>query len=903
MVAKQAPDLIVVTESHAHEGIFDAELAIAGYQLLRVDRPPTKGGGGVVMHIREDIPVKLVDHCATEAVNTLRVSVGPPGREITVLAIYRAPTSPLEDDALVLQQMRAVANGPGRFLICGDLNAPNVRWAADDAGPGRFGRNLLELYQETAMHQHVETATRYRAGSTPSLLDLLLTRFHDDVADVEVHTPIAGSDHVVITAMMTGFRPPRPPPRTIRIFSKLDTPAALEEAATMDWGANAADVEGLWTVIKENLLRLTENHVPQKVLSHRIIPPWLKPKAFRALAARDEAWARYRWFPTTAAEDEYRHLRNRATAVIRSCKDEYDQRLAESLLEGPKRFFAYFRRYKSSRGAIPAMVNAEGESSSDPAQKADTLARFFHSVFREDDFRAPPPSNQPPVPDMPEPTFSEAAVSLFLSKLDPRKSPGPDGIHPAILRGLAPLIAAPLASLFSRTLEEGVPADWRTAVVTPIHKKGRRDVPDNYRPISLTSVVCKVQEFFLREAITGHVTRLSLINPAQHGFVAGRSTLTSLLTVVDQITRWREEGLGVDACFLDFAKAFDTVNHRLLLVKLERLGIAPKVRAWIASFLMTRTFQVRVLDANSQAQPAPSGVPQGSVLGPLLFILYLNDLPGLLRSFTVAFADDLQLMGPSTQSDVLAEDLQKVGEWAQSWHMSLSVPKSLHLHLGRGPAPILEIDDVPLTQVDRVKNLGVIMTADLKQQAQTSAAIQSARGAFSFVRRCFRRLTPVNFLPAYKGLVRPLLEYGMQAWSPSAIGDCYRLEQFQRMATRQVRELRGLSYDERLRRLNLFSLQRRRLRGDLISVYRILRGFDNLPVAAFFELRPGDRLRGHPFTIKKNAAASSPRASSFAVRVVNDWNRLPQDVVLADTVASFKRRLDAAWPALFPDMP
>ena len=125
------------------------------------------------------------------------------------------------------------------------------------------------------------------------------------------------------------------------------------------------------------------------------------------------------------------------------------------------------------------------------------------------------------------------------------------------------------------------------------------------------------------------------------------------------------------------------------------------------------------------------------------------------------------------------------------------------------------------------------------------------------------------------------------------------------MATRQVQELRDLLYDESLRRLSLFSLQRRRLRGDLISVYRIMRGFDNLPVAdsSNLVLDPGDRLRGHLFTIKKTAAATSPRASSFTVRIVNDWNRLLQEVVLADSVASFKLRLDAAWRALFPDMP
>ena len=250
----------------------------------------------------------------------------------------------------------------------------------------------------------------------------------------------------------------------------------------------------------------------------------------------------------------------------------------------------------------------------------------------------------------------------------------------------------------------------------------------------------------------------------------------------------------------------------------------------------------------------------------------------------------------------MADDLRRVGEWANAWHMSLSVPKSLHLHLGRSAPVQLTLFDTPLQPVTLVKDLGVILSSDLKQHAQTASALQKARGAFAYIRRCFRRLTISNLLPAYKSLVRPLLEYGIQAWSPQAIGDCFKLKQFQRMVTRKVPELRHLPYDERLRQLKLFSLQRRRIRGDLISVFRIVKGYDRIPVDSLFDLRRNERTRGHALTLKKPVAQLGCRASSFAVRVVNDWNRLPDEVVAADSVKTFKKRLDASWSDLFPDV-
>ena len=256
---------------------------------------------------------------------------------------------------------------------------------------------------------------------------------------------------------------------------------------------------------------------------------------------------------------------------------------------------------------------------------------------------------------------SPEVVEGKLKVLRPSSSPGPDGIHPRVLVETAHSVAAPLSQLFRESLLTGeLPSDWKLGEIVPIFKKGCKQAPANYRPVSLTAVPCKVLESLVRDRIMDHMIKSGQLHDAQHGFRPKRSCATQLLATLDDWTRAIEQGDSVDAIYLDFSKAFDTVPHRRLLRKLQAIGIRGSLLRWIEGFLTDRKQRVALNGVKSSWAPVASGVPQGSVLGPLLFVAYVNDLPDAVNCGVQMFADDTKIYRPvsnTADAELLQADI------------------------------------------------------------------------------------------------------------------------------------------------------------------------------------------------------------------------------------------------------
>ena len=420
------------------------------------------------------------------------------------------------------------------------------------------------------------------------------------------------------------------------------------------------------------------------------------------------------------------------------------------------------------------------------------LNAFFSSVFTEERVHDIPVSQaacSELVLDIPQVT--PGLVEAKLRMLKSSKSPGPDGIHPRVLAETAHNMAVPLSLLFQESLQTAeLPLDWKAGEIVPIFKKGSRQSPANYRPVSLTSIPCKVLESIIRDHIMEHMVETQQLHNAQHGFRPRRSCATQLLATLEDWTQALERGESVDAIYLDFSKAFDTVPHQRLLCKLRAYGVGERLLRWLESFLVGRRQRVILNGAKSSWATVKSGVPQGSVLGPLLFVLYVNDLPDAVQCNTQMFADDTKIyqsMSSLPDAKKLQTDLSAAINWSNQWQLLFNAEKCRALHIGgSSEGQPYYMGGCQLERTALEKDLGVLVDSELKFREQAAAAVLKATRILSVIRRSFETINEETLPALFKTLVRPHLEYCNTIWGPFNRADQQRVERVQRRATRMV---------------------------------------------------------------------------------------------------------------------
>lgn len=932
-----AIDIVCITETHFHKDILEAEVTLPGFIPFRKDRSfkisneqssDISEGGGSIIYVRNDIPCEEVKTFVTAPDSTavkIKTNVG----DVCIACIYRSQSLSVQQNDVLLKCINDICHetNPFETLVVGDFNLPNVSWEHSiRLAAGNVDttdkilcqqKRFVDLFNDIGLSWSLTTeVTRRRLVNgvfQESLLDQLLANNEGLVTGFKIKSPLGKSDHLCIDVNLG--------------VSKFDDNETIELVKKYAWSKISCDqiysfsVDNInWQFSKEELsveemlyemngkFKEIDGIIPTNLYDSANVPlklSWATSALKRKQKLKVQAWAQFELSPTA---ENFSHAITRQEIYDNEnlrLKLNYEKKIAYHVKDNCKAFYSYLRNKRRLKSGVPILECSDGSRTTNSSEAAEELANAFSSVFTHEPLG---PLNESSYEsdrgmdefDLTDITISTGDVASELSGLNVYKSGGPDEVHPKLLKALsvdAQFVNA-VCALFQKCIDTGtIPSVWKTATVIGLFKSGSKAQALNYRPVSLTCILCKVLEQIIRKQIVEFLEHK--INIHQHGFVNKRSCLTNLLETFDTIISILEAGDAVDVLYFDFQKAFDTVPHYRLIIKLERLGIKGKLLDLIRDFLCDRSMKVYVDGKYSTIKKVLSGVPQGSVLGPLLFVLFINDLPDNIRSSIKLFADDLKLIGNASNAKNIVSDLEQLEKWEKQWLLKFNERKCkvMHIKLNKNPCKEYKLNDKVLNESEQEKDLGIVISDTLLWTDQINKCISKANQMICWIVRNFTLREKCVMLRIYKALIRPHLEYGVQLWNPAPEhgnwSKILALESVQRRFTRLIDGMGHIPYSERLGILQLTTLAERRSRGDLIETYKSFTNINGLEHIFKFSICRGNLLSNLKInkTISKNIQQLHRRF--LTERVCKFWNKLPSTVRGSETVDGFKSKLES----------
>ena len=738
-------------------------------------------------------------------------------------------------------------------------------------------------------------------------LDLILTTLPGQFQDV--HSPDKLSDHDIVSGTLKIFIPPiKKPQRKVYLYQKGDYESMRKdtlEFAKEKYFNGHSDTRS----VQENLDLLTsfiqdsaDKHIPSKTSRSVSSVPWITPEIRRKIRRKNKTHAKAKKTGSSKLRSKFETLRREIKADVRKQHDLYVNNLVGDVKANPRDFYRYINSQKKDTQGIPPLKrkNGKGVAQSD-LEKAEEFNGQFTDVFSKNEH------TQVPLLDRSAPFMNDIAVSKdrvikLLKGLNPSKALGPDELHPRVLKELATELGPVFAHLFQQSTDTGeIPKEWSLANICPLFKKSDRSLACNYHPVSLTCVPCKLLEHIVCSNIMAHLDKYKLLSDRQHAFRKGHSCETQLTTVINDWAKILDSRGQVDTFILDFEKAFDTPPHELFKSKLFSYGIGGKTLKWIDSFLCFRQQRVVVNGVKSDWAPVLSGVPQGTVLGPLLFSLYINDISSDIESEIRLFADDCvcyREIKDEEDTMKLQRDIDRLGSWARKWGMRFQPVKCNMMQLTRKWIKKIHasytLEGTNLENVESIKYLGVTITSDLRWNTHVSNVCTKANRTLGFLRRNLYSCPQEVKEAAYKGLVCPVLDYGSSVWDPPGVVLQEELENVQKRAARFVTG--NYNYETGsmtgiLGQLKWESLKKRRKDNRHILLYKGLKGKASVPTDDFI-LKTRHCRNQHSMAFQTPIAKTDVYKGSFFPQTIRDWNALRDSLISSaedaeDCVAKF----------------
>lgn len=925
-------DIICFTETNLNDSVFDSEIFDSQFVVFRRDRHtsciPKRDGGGVLIAVKSTF--NIIRQTSWESkIEDLWITIFPSNNSCSKLHLclcYLPPDISRDNLQVFYDSVVGVmsrCDSDDVFLLIGDFNTPHLTWCAG-TNDNVMTSGISSDFKSNCLIDMMDLCNLVQLNSVRNvnnrLLDLVLSTTvkvlvtsTEPISRIDSHHPPLK----IVLMENNKLKTVKHSQRLRYNYRKCNYQDIKKDLANVDWSSimDEPDINVAVDVFYTSVSELIDKHMPLISKSNDKYPSWYTRTLIKCLKEKNKYHSRYKKYQNPKDYDIFALLRTRCKKLIDLAYASFISSIEEGLSDNIKVFWNFVNNKRSSSG-MPQTMTLGTESSSDIFGICELFSKYFGLAFE----LSQPVYNQDVIINdiyyqehgsfcnnsMGNIELSQEKILKILKELNIHKGPGYDGIPAIFFLKCAEELCEPLTLLFNRSLKSGVfPSVWKTAHIVPLHKSGSKSSCENYRPISILCCVAKVFESALYDYFYSQVK--PFISNKQHGFVGGRSTVTNLLEYKDYLCEVFAVGGQVDAVYTDFSKAFDKVNHSLLCKKLAVFGIHGSLLRWVHSYLNNRSQLVALKGFKSSPVIIKSGVPQGSHLGPLFFIIYINDLIGELSSPCLLYADDLKIYRViSEPSDCckLQSDINTVSEWCQQNFMLLNAKKCFVITLTNKRYKHTyeyRLNEQSLDRKTVAKDLGVLFDSKLTFREHYAYVKSRALQSLGFVTRCTKGFKqPQSFLTVYYSLVRSILEYACVVWSPCYSVHSNSIESVQRRALRILSYKCGygrslVGYSERCVKFNVTSLLVRRKRQDLIYLHKIVHGridcsylLNKVGICTRRNLRIPDRTF-HLQTYKNNTSFYSPLVRMF--RLYNETSMKNSSLDVFDSRSRIFKRV------------
>ena len=911
-------DILAFSETWLSDSIATSDLFLSSYHTPERKDRIGDNHGGVILYVKDTQHYKRRNDLEIQGIECIWIELVLQTKHILFGLYYRPPnTNALQHSRIIDSIHLAVDTGISNIIVTGDFNINMLDTTS--------ARKLHSLCQQFSLSSCISEPTHFTENSA-SLIDNILTSnenliFLSGVGDpflnqnVRYHCPIFGLINLKLNKNKT-FK------RHVWIFDKGDYQQLRNKALNINWNNLIhKNIDIYVKNITDSILSISKECIPFREVTIRADePPWLTTHIKKIIRKRKRAYKKAKRTGNPSNWSAFKELRNRTVSLIREAKKAHLAKLVDNLSSQEKSSKGWWNCLKSfinpnNSSRIPPLQNGS-DVISDEFCKADLLNNFFVEQTRLDE------SSAPRLPDISYSyphgldliTVLPEEVENVLKSLPLGKACGPDCINNRILRELSSQLSKPLCDLFNYSLSSSsYPDSWKEANVTPLFKSGDKSLPSNYRPISLLCSLGKVFERIVFKHTFNYISQNALLTPLQSGFIPGDSTTNQLVFLYNMFSEAVDSGKEVRAIFCDISKAFDRVWHKGLLYKLKSFGITGRLLKWFSSYLSDRKQRVVLPGAKSNWNYIHAGVPQGSILGPLLFLVYINDIVCDIGANIRLFADDTSLFvvvdDPRNSADILTSDLNKISNWANKWLVKFNPNKTESLIISRKAVrpihPPISMQGQLIREVESHKHLGIFFSYDLRWNTHIDYILSKAYPRINVMRKVKFVLDRKSLETIYLTFIRPVLEYGDVLFDSCTRHEKDELEKVQQEAARIVTGATKLvSIQKLMDEVGWETLENRRRNHKLTTFYKMKHNLtpdflsslvpSTVDSTTTYHLRNADNLR-------VPRARTAIHDNSFLPSVVREYNSLPAQTRNAQSISSFKRCLssDNTVPSYF----